>query len=177
MGVTPAGLSEHTGTRVSALVGADVLAGFDMLIDPVETRITLTDTEQDLVGEVLSLDFVMGIPVVEAHLEGRTIRMFFDTGAKLSYLSPDLTTGLPCTGRERDFYPGAGEFEVDVFDVPLRLGRAASTLRVGHLPELLQMTLMMADTSGILGTEILSEYALCYAPRRRSLALRRLSGG
>jgi len=176
MGVTPASLSAHIGSEVSALVGADVLNQYDVLIDSTDRTVRLDDGTQDLNGEILPLDFFMGIPIVEAGVGTRTIRMFFDTGAKLSYLSPDLTGDSSRAGREGDFYPGIGEFTTEVFDVDVQLGDESCKLRVGHLPELLQMTLMMADTSGILGTAILSHYAIHYAPRRSSLVLRRSVG-
>ena len=175
MGVTPASLSEHIGCHISALVGADVLNQFDVRIDPTNRTVTIQDDEPELNGTVMQLDFFMGIPVVEVGVGTRSVRMFFDTGAKLSYVSPDITTGVEPAGQEDDFYPGVGKFTTEAFDVRVHFGEESCALRVGHLPELLQMTLMMADTSGILGTAILNNYAVHYAPRRHSLGLMKVT--
>ena len=50
----------------------------------------------------------------------------------------------------------------------------AAFLRFGNLPELLQMTLTMADTRGILGTSILGTHKVTFAPRRKTLTIRRI---
>ena len=52
-----------------------------------------------------------------------------------------------------------------------RLGGAALEMKVGNLPSLLEMTLMMANTQGILGTELFQSYAVGLSVRRRQLVL------
>lgn len=175
MGVTPVSLSKSIGSSIHALIGADILNRFDVIIDPSQSIFTLNDEEEELAGIPIELDDFMGIPIVSASVGERTIRMFFDTGAKLSYLVPELTETLPCEGIEQDFYPGIGNFYTDTFKVPISIGSAEFTLRVGVLPKILQMTLMMADTAGIIGTAILGSYSVCLASRRRVMSLRKLS--
>jgi hypothetical protein len=62
-----------------------------------------------------------------------------------------------------------------VYDIPIILATETVVLRVGNLPEPLQMTLMMADTGGILETAILRTHRVTFAPRRRTLTLQRVS--
>jgi hypothetical protein len=70
-----------------------------------------------------------------------------------------------------DFYPGFGEFETATHHVPVSLGSLSETLRCGCLPGLLGMSLMMADTQGILGNAILYGRTAGYFPRRGILSL------
>ena len=176
MGISPAALSKSVGTPVNALVGADILNGYDILIDPVAQRFTLTEDELPLAGAAIGLDSFMGIPIVEARVGKDMVRMFFDTGAKLSYLDPERTNAFPSVGTESDFYSGVGDFTTNVYDILIVLATENVILRVGNLPELLQMTLMMANTRGILGTAILQTHKVTFAPRRRTMTLQRISG-
>ena len=65
---------------------------------------------------------------------------------------------------------------VPSYDVPITVGTETIMLRVGNLPGLLQMTLMLANTRGIIGTALLQTYKIVYAPRRKKLALMRING-
>jgi len=176
MGISPASLSKSVGTPINALVGADILNRYDILIDPVAQRFTLTEDKLPLDGTSLELDVFMGIPIIEASVGEEMVRMFFDTGAKLSYLDPDKTNAFSSVGTESDFYPGVGEFSTNAYDIPIALATENVVLRVGNLPELLQMTLMMANTSGILGTAILKTHKVTFAPRRSTMTLQRIGG-
>lgn len=176
MGISTASLSKSVGTPINVLVGADILNGYDIAIDPVDQRFTLTENELPLAGTSLELDSFMGIPIIEASVGKDSVRMFFDTGAKLSYLDRERTDAFPSVGTESDFYPGVGEFITSAYDIPIALATEKVVLRVGNLPELLQMTLMMANTSGILGTAILQTYKVTFAPRRSTMTLQRISG-
>lgn len=176
MGISPESLSKSVGTHVNALVGADILNQYDILIDPNTNSLNMTEDDVPLAGSSLELDSFMGIPIVKARVGQDAVRMFFDTGAKLSYLDPDKTTALQSIGTESDFYPGVGTFSTNLYDVPITLATESMVLRVGNLPELLQMTLMMADTNGILGTAILRTHKVSYAPRRKTMTIQRISG-
>jgi len=173
MGVSCVSLSADVGAHIDALVGADILNQYDMLIDPSASTITLSDEPQSLEGETIVLDEFMGIPIIQASVADQSIRMFFDTGAKLSYLDPVIIRAFRDAGPEQDFYPGVGKFRTQTFTVPISVGTEEIFLRVGVLPQLLQMTLMIADTSGILGTAILGNHIVCFAPRRQSMILKK----
>lgn len=176
MGVSPESLSNSVGTPIHALVGADVLNQYDILIDPTACDLKMSDEDLPLEGTTLGLDHFMGIPIIEVIVAQDRVRMFFDTGAKLSYLDPDRTRDFQSTGTERDFYPGFGDFTTNAYDVPITLGSETVVLRVGNLPELLQMTLMMADTAGILGTAILETHRVLLSPRRGIVTFERIAG-
>ncbi len=171
LGLTAATLSQFVGVPCVGLLGADVLGRFDHLFDTTGGRLTVSSAELPHSGEPVHLDEFMGIPIVTACVDGRDFRMFFDTGAQISYFQDDSLAKFPSAGRVTDFYPGFGQFESDTHKVPVSLGGVSFTLRCGALPELLGMTLVMASTEGIVGNAILSNRSVGYFPRRRTLIL------
>lgn len=176
MGISPESLSKSVGAPVNALVGADIINQYDTLIDPTTHTLEMSEDDLPLAGQCLVMDDFMGIPIIEAVVSNDKVRMFFDTGAKLSYLNPDRTSAFQSAGTEEDFYPGVGNFSTNAYDIPIMFGSEAIVLRVGNLPHLLQMTLMMASTDGIVGTAILRTHKILLAPRRKTIALQRING-
>lgn len=122
-------------------------------------------------GNTVSLEHFMGIPIAAAEIAGDQHRVFFDTGAQLSYLQSDSLGNFPEAGRAEDFYPGIGRFETETHMVEMRLGGQVFNLRCGRLPELLGATLMMAGTSGIVGNAVMMDSVTGYFPRRSRLYL------
>jgi hypothetical protein len=153
------------------LLGADVLSAFDQVIDLPGGRLILSSDELEHSGERLELDEFMGIPIISATVSGQPFRMFFDTGAQVSYLQDERLDAFPNAGMLEDFYPGFGQFETETHMVPSALGHGIHTLRCGQLPGLLGMSLMMADVQGILGNAILERKTVGYFPRRNMLSL------
>ncbi len=117
----------------------------------------------------------MGVPIIRAQISEKPVRMFFDTGAQLSYLSAEMTTDLEPSGTATDFYPGIGEFQTDVYEISMGLAFETLHLKVGVLHQPLQHLLEMASAGGILGTAILQTHELTYTPRRSVMTIRRLA--
>jgi hypothetical protein len=171
LGLTTATLSEFVGVPCVGLLGADVLGRFDHILDTAGARLTVSTAELPHSGHSVPLDDFMGIPIVTARVGGSDHRLFFDTGAQISYFQDDSLASFPSAGRVTDFYPGAGQFQTDTHEVPVSLGGVVFTLRCGRLPGVLGLTLMMAGTVGILGNEILNNRVVGYFPRRRAMVL------
>jgi hypothetical protein len=111
----------------------------------------------------------MGIPILSAIINGKEYRMFFDTGDQISYFQDDALKTFPPAGQMTDYYPGVGQFQTDTYNVKFFIGGIYFVLRCGCLPDLLGMTLMMADTKGIIGNQILHDRVVGYFPRRKEL--------
>jgi len=171
LGLTAATLTQFVGVPCVGLLGADVLGRFDHLFDSIAGRLTVSTAELSHSGQTVRLDEFMGIPIVTARVGGRQYRMFFDTGAQISYFQGESLTEFPSAGSVTDFYPGVGQFQTDTHDVPVSLDGVSFTLRCGTLPGLLAPTLMMASTEGIVGNAILSNRTVGYFPRRRRMIL------
>jgi hypothetical protein len=187
----PAELQKRVSVDCRGLLGADVLGCFDQIIDLPGGRLTLDAGELEHPGHAIELEEFMGIPILPVTVAGETFRLFFDTGAQVSYLQDDVLDRFPSAGVMRDFYPGFGVFEKETHNVPISLGPLVDlscacsfalptrtsafpetvTLRFGRLPGLLGMSLMMADAQGILGNAILHGRTAGYFPRRGILSL------
>lgn len=155
MGLNPATLSKYVGHPTAGIIGADVLGTFDTLFDVPGGTVSFSEQPMELAGEEIETRLFMGIPTVEVAIAGKSHRMVFDTGAKLSYLQDDALTSFPSAGMATDFYPGLGQFQTETFRVDADLGASTFTLRCGRLPELLGMALMMTGAVGIVGNEVL----------------------
>ncbi len=148
MGVSLAEIGSHVGTNLDGLIGTDILAGYDTVIDPARNEVRVSKDELQLDGTHLHLDFLMGIPVTEATAAGHPVKMIFDTGAKISYVSSEIARACPSTGSLEDFFPGIGAFTAQTHTVPITLGPDTITITAGEMPMLLSMALMMAGASG-----------------------------
>jgi len=162
MGFSTDELSNQVGTEINILLGGDVLKHLNFFVDWENKTILFSSTAFKYKGARAPLDFFMNIPIVLLNIDGKIIRAFLDTGAKLSYLNPDLTSNHSLLGTALDFYPGFGQFNTYIYEVPVILADHTFTIIAGHLPNLLQMTLMMANTSGILGNDIFKYFDVSF---------------
>jgi hypothetical protein len=170
MGLTAAELSGHIDIECAGLLGADVINDFDHILDLPRETLTVSTDELQIDGTRVSItDFVMGIPIVTAHIAGSDYRMFFDTGAQFSFFQDESIIDFPESGKVTDFYPGAGPFETDTHRVDLSLGGLSFALQCGTLPGLLGQTLMVADSQGIVGNETMQGRVTGYFPRRSEI--------
>lgn len=171
LGLTASSLSQLVHVDCTGLLGADVLNEFDLLLDAARGTVEVSEGELDHDGDTVPLEELMGIPILAARIRGTDVRMFFDTGAQVSYLQHETLADFPEAGSTADFYPGIGEFQTDTHTVDVTVGTTAFPLRCGTLPDLLAATLMMAGTEGIVGSELLRDRPVGYFPRRQLLVL------
>ena len=171
MGMDAAQLSELAGHPTCGLLGGDVINQFDVRVDIDGGEIHFSKEELFLEGTTISLDQFMGIPLLDAEIGGETYRMFFDTGAQVSYFQHRSLSSFPAADSLSDFYPGYGQFETDTHMLGAQIGAQAMTLRCGSLPKMLAAGLVMGGAKGIIGNEILPGRVAGYFPRRGQLVL------
>ena len=166
-------LSRFVGTHLAGLVGMDILSrdrltfgrskifvGGDVIDNVNDIPVYSGPPLRDSSFIDLETESFMGIPVVKMNVNKRSVRMFVDSGAKVSYLNPELLADFPIEETLHDFYPGIGEFDVGVSTVWCDLKNWPFQARFGRLPPLLQMTLMMGGVDGILGHDFFSSYTI-----------------
>ncbi len=173
MGFTADTLSNFVSVSCHGLIGADVLNSFDMILDQLGETIQISTDELELHGTCLPLplEFFLGIPIVTIQIGSRNYRMFFDTGAQISYFQHESLTSYPQMDSLEDFYSGFGQFTTPIHSVPIVLGNSNHTLRFGQLPQLLAATLSLANTHGIVGNELVMGRKIGYFPRRGMLII------
>lgn len=170
-GLTAESLSGHVGVKCSGLLGADILGRFDHIFDTAKGTLLISSSELSHDGQNIPLDEFMGIPIITARVDASDYRMFFDSGAQISYFQNNSLSSFPSAGTFTDFYPGVGQFQTETHEVPVSLDGVSFVLRCGSLPGLLGATLMMADTQGIIGNSVLIDRVVGFFPRRGLLSL------
>lgn len=158
MGLTVSNFSEMLGTKITTLLGADILSDYKILLDYKNEVIVFSKQEIDIVGTQIDISNFMGIPIIEMTIDNQVLKFFLDTGAKLSYLSDSLTSNYESIGTDEDFYPGVGKFHTDCYEIPTSLGDNKFVVKYGNLPTLLQMTLMLGGTDGIIGFDFFNSF-------------------
>jgi hypothetical protein len=160
-GLTATSVSNLSGIQVDGLIGMDILSNFDVTFSESEIRFfDAGSTNGQHTPNAISLpliDKVMGIPIINMTIHNQVRRIFFDTGAKLSYLSDELLTGAS-VGEEEDFYPTMGTFKTKVYKVDVQVGNVTENLTFGSLPTQISALLTLGNTKGIVGTELLNKY-------------------
>jgi hypothetical protein len=158
MGLTAAGLSEMVGTPIDALLGADVLHAGPFLFDWNHGTIGFSRAPIPFEGAAVPTRRVMGIPIVTFRFGEEAVSGFLDSGAKLSYMPADRTSGLPPDGEAEDFYPGFGRFTTNTVRATVELGGYPFEARFGVLPDMLVMTLGLTGVSWILGSDVFKRF-------------------
>jgi hypothetical protein len=163
MGVTLKYLEKMVGTSIDILMGADILKKYCVAIDLQGERITFGEQPAFVSASRVPMTNFMGTPIVRSSVGSQDLEMFVDTGAKLSYVNKTLAANYSPIGKEKDFYPGIGEFETQVYEIPFMLGNWSFQLRCGLLPELLEKALLLTGASGIIGTDFYQKFLVCLA--------------
>ena len=158
MGLTVSKISEMLGTEITTLLGADVLSNFKIHFDYKNEVIDFNTEAITIEGTEIDISNFMGIPIIELKIENQILKFFLDTGAKLSYLSDSITSNYESVGKDEDFYPGVGKFETDCFEIPTIFENFKFNVKYGNLPKLLQMTLMLGGTDGIIGFDFFNNF-------------------
>jgi len=161
MGLTIETLSDLVGTHIDVLLGAEILARQPFLIDTDTKVVSFGPCPTEPQDVQVRLTATKGIPTAPVVLDGQELRMFVDTGAKLSYLHSENARQYPAECQEQDFYPGFGKFKTDVRQVRVTLGGESIALKFGVLPKLLETSLTLTGVRGIIGTELLEVYRVC----------------
>lgn len=151
MGLTVSKISEMLGTEITTLLGADILSNYKILFDYKNGVVEFNKQEINFIGTEIGISNFMGIPIIELNIENQKLKFFLDTGAKLSYLSDSITNNYKSIGTDEDFYPGVGKFETECFEISTSFGDKNFLVKYGNLPTLLQMTLILGGTDGIIG--------------------------
>ena len=172
LGVTTDQLSRLVGAPVDILIGCDILKKQVVTLDLPGGRITFSAQPILRSPHRFPLSDFMGVPILQLEAAGNPISMYVDTGARLSYISKDLANGMIAVGTEMDFYPGLGEFETPVYEVPFRLGELEFTQRCGVLPAMLEMAMQATGAKGILGTGLYQKYVVQLAFPESTISLR-----
>ena len=167
-----ADISGFLGETVAGIIGADIINRYDHIIDLKNNVLTVSDGDLTSAGTAQQLDFFMGVPMLSAKVGNTPCKLFFDTGAQISYYQGAIPSNAPSAGTLKDFFPLVGEFKTETYMIPAEFSGIRHTIRFGKLPGMMGMALQMAGVSGILGNEVMRNRITGYLPRRNQLILR-----
>ena len=169
MGLSVSKISDLLGTDITTLLGVDILSNYQVLIDYQNRVIEFSNQDIDIDGIETDISTFMGIPIIKMTVDNQELKFFLDTGAQFSYLSENLTKNYLSVGTVEDFYPGVGKFQTECFEIPTIFGDNEFAVKYGNLPTLLQMTLMLGDTDGIIGFDFFNHFKIVLDLKNKKL--------
>jgi hypothetical protein len=170
MGVDAAEISRLAEVSFVGLIGMDIMGEWCVEYDCQKGVAMFGGSAPNASPEGVPIESFMGIPIVQVLIGDRVLRMFWDTGAQYSYVDNEHRPSKGAyVGRFRDFYPGMGGFEVDLYSVDFVVGDDVFLgLKCGVLPDAIQPLLNMAGCQGILGNQtLITNRTVCDAKRSR----------
>lgn len=170
MGMSVKNIGRLIRSRISAVIGADILSQFDFQIDLNKDKIAFSEDLMNLEGETIRFESFKGIPVIPVKLNRRNIQCFLVTGAKLSFLSSSMIKALPIVGKDTDFFPGLGEFETEVREATVSIGNRVFKSRFGTSPQVLEQVMNMGGAKGIIGSAICLDTIVIFSGRQSKVS-------
>jgi hypothetical protein len=160
MGTTVEAISKCMGTQVTTLMGADILSKYKILFDYKSKEIffSLQDVSLDGYDESKISVFMGGISIVELAISGKKMKFFLDTGAKLSYISDEISCNYSKMGIKEDFYPGLGAFQTPYCQIETSVFDKKFIVNYGSLPAQLRPLLVLGGVDGIIGFDFFDNF-------------------
>lgn len=173
MGIDMQQLRNMLGKDITSVLGADILSKYVIMFDYQKNSVEFHDTPINIDEKNIPMELFMNVPVIELFIDNERLRMFIDTGANLSYLTEEYLTGYESIGEFDDFLPGFGNFSTSVYEIITKMNNSIFNVRYGVLPELLQMTLMMANVQGVIGNELFQNFKILIDYPNRSITYKK----
>ena len=179
--LTPQILSQYLSHTITTLLGNDLMKNYKILFDYENKVVTFYSLNCELeeihseYGENLrdfqyesiddnseielktfsfqktELESSFNIPIVNLIINNSNYVLFLDTGAKLSYLSKELTEDYSSMGNEEDFHVICGKFITPTYKLACIFNGIQFDAKYGNLPPSLSSVLQVAK--GVIGSD------------------------
>ena len=169
MGLTTNKLSEMLGTEITTLLGADIISDYELMLDYKKKVCHFSKQNIMFEGQECEISSFMGIPVIELAIDNKILKLFLDTGAKLSYLPQNITKAFESVGIEEDFYPGVGKFKTDCYELPTRFEKNDFMVKYGNLPPMLESALKLSGVEGIIGYDFFNNFKVSLGKENKTM--------
>ena len=157
-------LSVNIGCRIDGLLGMD-------LMNKVPTSIRLNDGIMIFDDDArYSIQFQMyplsklsfGLLAIRMSVNHKEAKMVVDTGAQISYIREEFTSGLELDKRMDDFSPYNCSFKTDTYicETNALIGHLAFSQRFGIPPKEILSILDLFQADGIIGIDLFRRYDL-----------------
>ena len=161
MGYSIQKLTDDLGIEVDFLIGNDILSRFNIQISLKRNQLIITDEKLKDYQDDSNLNnnvFFMGAPALKFSTGGNVFSAIYDTGAKISYFSSNLVSGLNIIGEINDFNPMLGKFTSSKYNLELSFNEHKVSFPGGKSPDLLEMTLSLIGISAVIGNHLLEQF-------------------
>jgi hypothetical protein len=158
-------IRKNLGGEVTALLGMDIIGGYDMIIRKDHREAELYAGRQSAPGAKVPITAMLGVPMLTVSLLGQDIACVLDTGAHIQYIDAGLAAGLRQIGEATDFYPGMASFKTPLYQLEIKIAGESVTTRFGVMPPQLNMMMGMLGAGGILGIGCFMDYNLLFSAR------------
>lgn len=144
---------------IDVLMGMDVIGKYKMFTDYKSKKVTFS-------SENIPFEPVCTIPIkqkegvfcVILRVKGEDVRLFLDTGAKISYIAETYTSDETAIEVLEDFYPMIGQFETPIYAMEASVDGQSFPVNFGKLPSKLAMMLQMMGIEGAIGYDLFNKY-------------------
>lgn len=164
-------ISEHLRTDINAVLGMDILSKFIFYISHGIEAMICSDFFINFKESMreLPINIDAGQLILDVKIAGVDMKMILDTGAKLSFLNSSLLEGQKSFGKKDAFYPGAGSFTTEIFNMPIQLKEKVMAIPVGKLPDTIMTDLALRQCYGILGADIFKYFSIQFCLKKNTL--------
>ena len=173
-GLTIEQLSSMVEAEFDILIGGDILRNFIFTIDYNNKKLMIETEFIKNATDILRIELIGGVPAIPATAGQEKLTLFWDTGAKISYLPQTVKRTEIETEVIVDFYPGFGTFQTELGKAPIKIQNREYLITTGVLPESIQQVVSSMGADGILGNDILSFVIPSFDYSRERLLMRNI---
>ncbi|MDR2651082.1 MAG: retroviral-like aspartic protease family protein [Prevotellaceae bacterium] len=156
--ITVASISALFGTKITTLLGTDILSKYNVLLDYQNAEIWFSKNPFSLNLREMEISAFMNVPIIEATINNKKMKFYLDTGAYLSYISDKITGNYESLGIKEDFFPTLGKFTTPYYEIETNIFNENIKIKYGNLPDSIQTALEMQNVIGVIGFDFLSKY-------------------
>ena len=147
------------GHEVDVMMGLDVLSHFSILVDIQQAKITFSDEPLSQDGVKLPMEQCHGFFAINFSVNKKPVKMIFDTGAKISYINPELTQNMEPICELDDFSPLINaRFRTPIYQFNADACGKQFNAAFGNLPVQLDGILEQLGVDGFIGHELFKAF-------------------
>lgn len=168
-------ISNMVGKPIDVMLGMDIISKFSFLFDYQNKKLTIAEHIEPIVGYFEApISTVLGTILLHLDVNGNSLKMALDTGARISYLNSNYTDGMTATETRSDYHPNMGNFETPIYPVETGITENEKFIaKFGVLPKAFEMALSMIGVKGVIGYDLLNNYQVLIDLPNNRLYLKR----
>ena len=168
-------LSSMMGYNIDVLMGLDLITEFFMMTDYQKKEITFSTEEISFQPQCsVPIAFENGMICVQLNVEGQSVNLVLDTGARISYIDEAFTDGRPIIETREDFSPlmGIARFSTPIYSMQVSVENMSFPVNFGKLPSQIALMLKMMGVYGAIGYDLFNTFTVLMDYKNNQLLLK-----